>query len=65
MKKIIYILGLSYSGSTILDLLLGLHPKIFGFGELNLVYKEQIDFKKRYCSCGKKYQSVPFGRILK
>ena len=65
MKKIIYILGLSYSGSTILDLLLGLHPRIFGFGELNLVYKEQIDFKKRYCSCGKKISKCSFWKGFK
>lgn len=57
MKKIIYIAGLGHSGSTILDMALGCHPKIIGLGEIYAVFNKENHselFKKSTCSCGKK-----------
>jgi len=34
MKKIVYILSVGHSGSTLLDMLLGQFPNIFSTGEL-------------------------------
>ncbi len=67
MKKIIYIAGLGHSGSTILDMALGCHPKIVGLGEIYAVFnKENPDalFKKSTCSCGKKGKDCDFWKDL-
>lgn len=61
MQKIVYIYGLGYSGSTILDLILRLHPKIIGFGELYPIFKEQrVDFSQYQCTCGETLNQCNF-----
>lgn len=50
MTKIIYVAGLYHTGSTLLDLTLGGHSKIIGFGE---VYKTAKDGPEEQCTCGK------------
>jgi hypothetical protein len=61
MKKIklIYILGTSYSGSTILSYLLGAADNVHNLGELKLVSNPE-DKGIEYCSCGKHYTKCPF-----
>ena len=63
MKKIIYLAGLGHSGSTILDMCLGAHPKIVGLGEiypvLTKVDKNRL-FNNSTCSCGKKGTDCDF-----
>jgi len=57
LKKIIYIAGLGHSGSTILDMALGAHPKMIGLGEIYAVFnsKDYVSlFENSTCSCGKK-----------
>ncbi len=68
MKKVIYIAGLGHSGSTILDMALGCHPKIVGLGEIYAVFnKKNPDalFEKSTCSCGKKGKDCDFWKDLR
>ena len=49
-KKIIYIAGFGYSGSTLLERILATHPKVVGCGE---VFSLNADFSiNETCSCG-------------
>jgi len=62
MAKIIYICGLGHSGSTILDLALGSHPRITGLGEIATIVRE-ADRSRHFrskCSCGKEARSCAF-----
>ena len=53
VKKVAYIYGMGYSGSTLLDLVLGLHSRMVGFGELYAFFEERhADFAHDFCSCG-------------
>lgn len=61
-RKVVFILGLSRVGSTLLDLVLGSTPQAVGLGE---VYDTlQFDWKSGYgtrtCSCGKSCCRCPF-----
>lgn len=52
--KVVFILGTGHCGSTLLDMLLGAHPKIEGLGEvLNI-------FRGMSCTCGKKDYKCSF-----
>ena len=60
-SKFVYIYGLGYSGSTILNILLGTHPKIIGIGEFYTSFKEKkLDFTGRICSCGEPLDQCNF-----
>ena len=54
-RQLVYILGLSRVGSTLLDLTLGSHPPFVGLGEVFQVIRPDFDRfnAKEYCSCGK------------
>lgn len=52
----IYILGNSHSGSTLLAFLLSAHPDIINLGEI----KSKTWEKERFCSCGQPIPSCPF-----
>ena len=56
MKKIpiIYIVGSGHCGSTLLDIILDSHSKIFGIGELENFNKESL------CACGKELSKCSF-----
>lgn len=54
----VYIIGYGRSGSTLLDAILGNHPKIFGAGELTNLFTETLE--DRSCSCGQNLQSCKF-----
>jgi hypothetical protein len=56
--KLVYLLAASHSGSTLLALLLGTHPRLVTAGELKLTSLGNLD---RYrCSCGEPLQACPF-----
>lgn len=38
-RKVVFIMGTAYSGSTLLDLLLGSHPSCFSLGELSQLHR--------------------------
>jgi hypothetical protein len=59
MGKIIFISGLSHSGSTLLDLILGGHPHLIGLGEIARVFESQ-DIKAKTCSCGETAEKCIF-----
>jgi hypothetical protein len=52
-QKIIYVLGLGHSGSTVLDMLLTTGGKAVGLGQVWTVLREDFAIsKERICSCG-------------
>jgi hypothetical protein len=62
MKKIIYVMSLSHSGSTLVDLTLSRHPRVTGLGEVAAVLhnREQTREGTEYdCSCGATMRSCP------
>jgi Sulfotransferase family len=57
--RVLYVMGLGRSGSTVLDSILGNHPSFVGLGELRyLVGPEGI--RKEYCACGEPVRECPF-----
>lgn len=57
MKRLIYILSPSYSGSTIFDLALGTHPRVLSLGEVHRIaapQRERIMSFGNRCSCGRR-----------
>lgn len=62
MKKVIYILGLDHSGSTILDIILSKHPETVGLGETYAVLREKeraFEDTHNFCSCGSDLEKCP------
>jgi hypothetical protein len=56
--KIIYCMGSGRSGSTLLGIILGNHPKIVNVGELYTVHRiRESNFK---CSCGERVEDCDF-----
>jgi hypothetical protein len=59
-RKIIYIVGLSHSGSTILDMLLTTAGKAVGLGQVWTVLREDpARTRSRVCSCGASAPDCP------
>ena len=58
MQELVYILSHSYSGSTLLTLLLGTHPDIATMGELKARAMGNVD--EYSCSCGRRIGECPF-----
>ena len=56
--RLIYILGSGYSGSTILDLLLGSHSEIESLGEF--LHYEDVVKNNGICTCWKKINDCPY-----
>lgn len=56
--KLIYILGLGHSGSTLLDLILGSHSKLESVGEIKNL--EEYIKNEKLCSCGKKISECDY-----
>lgn len=50
-SKIIYIAGYGRSGSTVVDIMLGMHPEIFGSGEIAAMTRH-VWKENEYCACG-------------
>ncbi|MDH7486879.1 MAG: sulfotransferase [Anaerolineae bacterium] len=58
MAEVLYIAGYGRSGSTVLDVLLGNHPAMFGAGELTNFFEEWL--RGGLCSCGNLYPECVF-----
>jgi len=59
MVKVLYVMGLYRSGSTILDIVLANHPAMVGVGELrNLAY--HVAGRAETCACGNPVERCPF-----
>ena len=50
--RVIYIVGTSHSGSTLLDLMLNAHPEIVSTGEVIRLKRAWINSKPAACTCG-------------
>ena len=61
-QKIVFIVGLSRVGSTMLDLVLGCNPKFIGLGEIYQVIRPDMNRFERNepCSCGNRTQECSF-----
>jgi hypothetical protein len=63
VAKIIFIAGISFSGSTLIGLMLGSQPNVVFAGELK-DYKRRMQSELRgsgsFCSCGKSRETCPF-----
>lgn len=67
--NIAFISSLSHSGSTLLDLLLGTHPRLIGLGEVYKVIRlspEQLETEKHMrCTCGQLSKDCHFwGQVI-
>ncbi len=58
---VVYIAGYGRSGSTLLDMLLGNHARMFGAGELTWLFRE-ANSKQSRCSCGQQVLQCEFWR---
>jgi len=65
-RKIIYVVGLSHSGSTVLDMLLTTSGRAVGLGQVWTVLREDLQRSRaRQCSCGASATDCKFwGRVL-
>ena len=65
-QKIVFILGLSRVGSTMLDLVLGSNPKFVGLGEIFQVIRPDMNRYERneQCSCGNLTRQCPFWGVV-
>jgi hypothetical protein len=59
-KRFLYVAGTSYTGSTLLSLLLNLHPQIVSVGEMTGPFRGVADRSEYPCSCGAKMSECPF-----
>ncbi|MDJ0858248.1 MAG: sulfotransferase [Dinoroseobacter sp.] len=50
-SRIIYITGYGRSGSTVVDIALGMHPEVFGSGEISAMCRH-VWRENEYCACG-------------
>ena len=65
MNKMVYITSLGHSGSTLLNLLIGRHPKMIGLGEVNNSIGK-INKKQNMCTCGlSALECQIWGEVLK
>lgn len=71
--RLIYIAGGGHSGSTLLDMILGTSPEVFGTGEAYFYnsYNDKTkdpklyEVHKRVCSCGREFGECPFWNSVK
>ena len=59
--KLIYILGMGHTGSTLLDRVLGAQPGVLSIGELKHLHR-LLDNPEKICACGSPTERVSFGR---
>ncbi|WP_395327335.1 sulfotransferase [Novosphingobium sp. BL-8H] len=57
--RVIYLAGYGRSGSTLLDIALGMRPDVFGAGELTALARHAWK-NGEYCACGVTVHSCPF-----
>jgi hypothetical protein len=56
--KVLYVVGLGRSGSTILSNSLGQIPSFFSGGELNFIWRHNV-IENRLCGCGRPFRECP------
>ena len=56
--KVLYVVGLGRSGSTILSNSLGQVPGFFSGGELNFIWRHNV-IENRLCGCGRPFRECP------
>jgi hypothetical protein len=56
--RVVYIMGAGRSGSTVLDVILGSHPEVFGTGELIHIFREEA-LHRANCACGEARDACP------
>src|SRR2546425_1217907 len=56
-RRVVFVASLYHSGSTLLDLLLGRHPRVVGLGEIHYLLRLQPE---PACSCGAAVEECPF-----
>jgi hypothetical protein len=62
--KLIYVVGIGHSGSTLLDMLLDTHSRVAGIGEINMYDRYFADsggkpYTQRLCTCGRHVEDCP------
>jgi hypothetical protein len=70
MNTVVFVASLGHSGSTLLDLLLGGHPRFIGLGEIaQVIVPGKVDLlasSGQLCSCGETVTRCPFwGEVAK
>ncbi len=65
MTKLSYILAASHSGSTLLSMLLGTHPRIATIGEMKLSARSMGNLDCYRCSCGNLIRECAFWQKIK
>jgi len=63
MQKIVYILGSTRTGSTMLDMILGSHPECASLGEICLAHKRNCGFCGMNCKWWIKYWKIYAKRV--
>ena len=58
LDRVIFVVGYGRSGSTLLDIILGSHPEIFGAGEMSTICRH-VWPNNEYCACHEKVRSCP------
>jgi hypothetical protein len=56
--RVVYVMGAGRSGSTVLDVILGSHPEVFGTGELIHLFREEA-LHRANCACGESRDACP------
>lgn len=56
--RVVYVMGAGRSGSTVLDVMLGNHPEVFGTGELIHLFREEA-LHRANCACGEPRDACP------
>ncbi|KGJ09522.1 sulfotransferase family protein [Paracoccus sphaerophysae] len=58
LDRIIYVTGYGRSGSTLLDMMLGAHPQVFGAGEMSTICRH-VWPNDEYCACHARVRACP------
>lgn len=56
--RVVYIMGVGRSGSTVLDAIIGSHPSVCSVGELSHVVRN--GWEREYCACGERADVCTF-----
>jgi hypothetical protein len=66
--RVLFIAGLTHSGTTLLDVLLSRHPNVVGLGEVRLVIgprSPKLYEEDRRCTCGSLMSGCPFWSVVR
>ena len=62
LMRVVYILGLAHTGTTIIDRILSCYPGVIGLGEVEHIFRkiDRQTIHKLSCPCGAKSSECPF-----